>query len=115
VKLKMHFVLFLFFISLHGQADTGFESELKAYIDFGTSANIERLGQGLIAELEKRKSKHSYCEYQEYERDALKPIGDGRASNHIILKCDGFSDLGIRFGFSPSGKYRIFGYWSVKA
>ena len=110
-----YFLLLLSVISLQCIADTGFRIELNSYLLSGTSQNIEHIGTGLISELERRKPDFSSCKYEEFEKDAPKPIGDGKASNHIIFKCEGFSGLGIRYGFSPSGKYRIFGYWSVSS
>jgi hypothetical protein len=97
---------------MYGVADTGFKRELNSYFESGASVKIEHLGAGLITELEKRKSKYAYCEYQEYEKDAPSPVGDGKATNHVILLCDGFPGLGIRLVFDGSGKYRVLGYWS---
>ena len=105
--------LVLFVIALSCRADTGLKAELSAYLSSGTSAAIEYLGDGLVMELEKRKSKFKYCQYHEYHRDAPAPIGDQKASHHMIIQCEGFWDLGVRFGLSASGKYRILGYWSV--
>lgn len=110
-----YFVLCVSGTSLPSLADTNFKNELNLYLEAGRSSNIEHVGNGLIAELEKRKPQFLHCSHQEFNIDALAPIGDGKASNHIVIKCKGFSDLGIRFSFSSAGKYRIFGYWSLKS
>jgi hypothetical protein len=105
--------LVLCVIAFSCRADTGLKAELSAYLGSGNSTAIEYLGNGLIMELKKRKSKFKYCLHHEYDKDAPAPIGDQKASHHIIIRCEGFLDLGVRFGLSASGKYRILGYWTL--
>lgn len=102
-------------VPLISLADTGFKNELDTYVINNGSAQIEHLGRGLMRELEKRNPHLSHCSYKEYASDAPKPIGDGKASNHIIIKCQDHADLGIRFSLRSSGKFRILGYWSANS
>lgn len=109
----IYFAISLSGIPLPSLADTEFMQELVTYVRNNGPLQIEHLGRSLMLELEKRKPHLSHCSYKEYASDAPEPIGDGKALNHIIIKCKDYADLGIRFSVKGSGKFRIFGYWSA--
>jgi hypothetical protein len=94
-------------------AESKFEEEIRSFLFSNELKNIEYIGPGLSKELSNRKTIFNSCSFSEIKGDAEPPIGNNKASTRLIINCNNFRALGIRFGKSSSGKFKVFGFWSL--
>ena len=74
--------------------------------------HIVRVSEGLSRALA-RLSPESSCGVRPMTGDAPSPIGDGRATHHLYLECEGRRLLGVRFRYDPElDKFHVAGSWT---
>jgi hypothetical protein len=73
---------------------------------------LVRVSEGLSRSLA-RLSLEGSCGVRPMTGDAPPPVGDGRATHHLYLECDGTRVLGIRFRYDPDlDKFHVAGSWT---